>query len=376
MLRLTQNHSSFTAILELEGLSADKTYVIGDRLKGKLTFTPKRNLTILSMRGELSYVVKGNAQTDKILAHREKLLPYRELKAGETCEIDLLIPFHFGRPNFKGGRLDNFWSFTVLIIREIPKDERTILQLIPGMDKKMMEANFIIPVAAGKGSFKVKAQPLPIQLISGEVIGIGSFLTLGLMVALGFIMPEPGVSNGLFFVLALMGLLGIILYHFLHLSNFKMTPMEIKPLRDGKIRIRYLNRGKNHLNRAYIGIRLKEHYIVEDSNNNYSRKSSVLHENRYKLGEIARPLDHLNEATIPWPELPNGTFPTSYGYQDQGYEWEVFLAASGLVIGGLNEISWPIRVDWERMRLTVPTTQELAEEKLELKELADNKVVR
>lgn len=376
MLRLSHNDASFSATLDLEGLSVDKTYVVGDRLAGKLTFTPKRDLTILTTNGELSYVVKGKAQTTTVKAHSVKLLPYRELKAGEVSEIDLTIPFHFGRPNFKGVRLNNFWSFTVLILREIPKDERSILQLLPGRDKKLMQVDFTIPVAAGKGSFRVKPRPLEIPLIDGQVVGIGAFLTLGIMIALGIIVPEPGVSNGLFFALALMGLLGIILYHFLQLSSFKMTPMEIKPLRDGKIRIRYLNRGKNHLNKAYIGIRLKERYVVEDSNDNYSRKASVIHEKRYKLSEVARPLDHLNEVSIPWPELPNGTFPTSYGYKDQGYEWEVFMATSGLVIGGLNEISWPIRVDWERMRLTLPTQQELQEEKLELKELADNRLER
>ena len=279
--------------------------------------------------------MRGKTQTNKILAHREKLLPYQELKVGEACEIDLLIPFHFGRPNFKGENLNNCWSLTLLIVREIPKDERSLLQLLPGRDKKLMEANFTIPVAAGKGSYRVKPRPLEIPLIDGQVIGVGISLSFGLMIAVGMWQNNTAVMRETYMTIALASLLGIILYHFLQLSSFKMTPMEIKPLRDGKIRIRYLNRGKNHLNKAYIGIRLKERYVIEDSNDNRSRRFSILHEKRYKLKEVARPLDHLNEVTIPWPEFPNGTFPTSYGYQDQGYEWEIFLAASGLVVGCL-----------------------------------------
>jgi hypothetical protein len=176
--------------------------------------------------------------------------------------------------------------------------------------------------------------------------------------------------------LAVTGLLISVGFHFLRLTSFKMTPMEIKPLRDGRLRVHYLNRGKNHFKRSFIGIRLKESYVTIDSNKQLSYKSAIIHEDRYRLDSLTRPLDHLNEVVIPWPLIEGIEYPSTYQNESQGYMWELFLAVPGLVLGDYNEIKWPIQVDWEQLHTSPPSPHELEEEKLELRELADNRLKR
>jgi len=371
MFTLTFNQIAFTATLTIPELGEDDAYVIGDQLRAKLTIAVRRNLNVLNMNCQLAYVMQGRDKTSSVTTHNEKLLPYTAWRKGEVHNFDVNIPFHFGRTNFFGKTLKSFWQFKIKVVHEVPRKDQPLITLLAGKDKATFDTPFLIPVRAGKGSYRASAAPLPIPLISWKAIGVGTLVTFGLMTALVLLQKNDPFSQGLYLAIFLIGLLGLIAYHFLRLSSFKMTPMEIQPLRDGKLRVRYLNRGADHLKGAFIGLRLKERCVRDNDKNSSTNLFTVTHENRYRLSDVSRPLDHLNEATLPWPD---GDYPTTYESNGQGYQWELFLASPGKIVGGYNEIRWPVRVDWEQMRIKLPTASELEEEKLELRELADNRV--
>ncbi len=83
---------------------------------------------------------------------------------------------------------------------------------------------------------------------------------------------------------------------------------------------------------------------------------------------MARRKDHLYEAVLPWPK--QGLPPTVTTQEGLGFAWELFLEMSH-PLGGTQEVTWPLTVDWEPFRLpkdkeTPLLLKHLSEEKVKL----------
>jgi len=227
---------------------------------------------------------------------------------------------------------------------------------------------FQIPVANGPGAYRAKSRELSVSHFRKY-----DFFWLGIPVLLFGIVLILNKFNYFFDIIrycALTMTLVIISVLFRRLIGFKDTPMELSPGRDGKLRIRLLDRGDGSWKKAKIGIR-----VVAESIENYGDLKKVrrknLHDNCLSLEKIGVRKDHIVEAVIPWP---TDDFPTSYSNNQQGYTWEVYLLTPGLF--GVQEQSWPINVSWEAFRLPdeSPTNQAEGsemEEELELPPLKE-----
>ncbi len=361
--------------LSLTGLTHNSHYLIGDQLTGQLSIATNRELLNTNISLALSYVLDSELKQEATKAYTFHLKQGIRLQKNLTTTYDVTIPFHLGRANFSGQKLNAFWQLTVMLSHDMLATERTLVEKVFGSETRKITSTFHIPVHYGKGNYRVKARELPIPFFNNLVIGGTAFVTAGLIF---FLSLQLGLEQSFqpYFFTIIFALLVIIFYHVIRLASFKMTPMKINPLRDGKLRIQYLNRGKGHLEGAKIGLRLKEKRKAKNGNGQLDLGEGLLFEERTPLKSSSRPLGHLNEVIIPFTDRID-EFPTSYllgsPKHPHGYEWEVFLTTPIPFFGGNKEISWPINVTWERMRTTLPSSHELEEEKLELRELVDNR---
>jgi len=375
--RTNETPSGISLALSLSGLTDGRHYVIGDQVKGTLNITTDRERINPNLTLHLSYVLSSEMKHSKTKANILHLEKKEKLQQGIATSYEIAIPFHFGRTNFRGHKLHSYWELTVELDHHLPKKQRSIVDQLLANSTQQYTYSFKIPVQYGKGIYSTETKELSIPFFNNLVIGGITFATAVFMLLLT--LPRFGLEKSFYFYLAMgiLALLTIISYHLIRLASFKMTPMEIKPLRDGKIRIQYLNRGKGHWDDAEVGLRLKEKRLAKNADGKLDLGEGLLFEKKTSLAKSSRPLGHLNELILPWPDQID-EFPTSYKLgtpkYPHGYEWEVFLTTPIPFFGGNKEISWPINVTWERMRTTPPSPHQLEEEKLELRELADNRL--
>ncbi|SEQ69700.1 hypothetical protein [Neolewinella agarilytica] len=364
--------------LSLTGLTHDSHYVIGDQLTGQLNVVANRELLNTNIILVLSYVLASELKQEETVAYTYYLTQGIRLQKNLPTDYDVPIPFHLGRANFSGQKLNAFWQLKVWLSHDVPATERTLLNKVFGSETQKITSTFLIPVRYGKGNYRVQARELPIPFFNNLMIGGTTFVTAGLIF---FLSLQLGLEQSFqpYFFTFILALLVITFYHVIRLASFKMTPMEINPLRDGKLRIQYLNRGEGHLEGAEIGLRLKEKRQAKNGNGQLDLGEGLLFEKKTPLKGSSRPLGHLNEIIIPFTDRID-EFPTSYllgsPKHPHGYEWEVFLKTPIPILGGTKEIRWPIQVDWEPLRTTPPSPQELEEEKLKLRELAENRQIK
>jgi hypothetical protein len=356
--------------LQLAGLTDGQFYVLGDRLEGELTVTPQEDRQLRGIVFRLEYLMKGKWET-AILRPKTITLPVPEvLKGGQQSKFVIRIPdYYFQRPSYKGEHLNCHWRLNVFLENAPAKNEKSFVSKELKVDslEQRHGTSFEILVRYGKGAYRVAPKELPIGLIGLSAPSKGIFLLIFIS-AMWFSGAGIGpiLQDG-WPVMLILALVVLMIWLVVRLSTFQMTPMEVKPLRDGQLRLRILDRGNNQLEKAIVGYRILECYETLVGGNATQKKSNCF-QKTFPFAEVSRREEHLYEAVLPWPDID---LPTT-GLNGIGeFEWEVFLQLPNPLTGGMHEKSWPIEVTWEQFRLAPPTAEELEQNELETMELRE-----
>lgn len=358
--------------LRLAGLTDGKYYVLGDELAGELTVIPAADMQLSRITLQLEFLTKGVWELEAIKAKTIHLPVPQMLRKGQVHKFPVRIPYRFSRAGYQGEHLKSFWRLNVLL----DADPARAGQSFVGRALKVVSreewhgTSFRISVRYGKGTLRASPRALPMSIVdrvpaltlkrlSWMFPAVGFFTYLALD---GRINPDDA------YVILVFLLIVALVWLIVRLSIFQLTPMELRPLRDGQLRLRILDRGNNSLKKAVIGYRLLECYTTKRENEPAQRKTTR-YQKELPLAEVARREEYYYEAVLPWPETD---LPVTGKSGSAGYEWEVFIQLPNPLTGGTHEKSWPINVSWEQFRLAPPTAEELEQEALEelkLKEL-------
>jgi hypothetical protein len=357
--------------LRLSGLTEGRFYLLGDQLAGELTIIPHRDIQLQRINFQLDFIIRGNRGKADMRAARAGLLVPDMLKGGKSYRFPVRIPHYFSRPGFKGKHLVSYYRLNVFLDYDPKQFDRSFTDRIiqTFSDVPQHGSSFEIPVRYGMGTYRVAPRKLPIRLVDlGPLMKptfILPFIFLCWIMGIAFMTARPEDM----LVMPVLVLVLFAVWLLLRLSTFQMTPMEIKPLRDGQLRLRILDRGNDQLKGAMVGYRLLECYMVRNGKSE-SKKKSIYLEKEFSFAEVARREEHLYEAVLPWPEAE---LPTTGGNSSVWYEWAVFLKVPNPMFGDVQEKSWPLSVTWERLRLIPLTEEELKLEdldRLKMKQLA------
>lgn len=349
--------------LEMDDLTNGSHYVLGDQLTGRLFIKPQQDLNLNSVYATLEYVVKGSRRTTKRIARHGRLRGIMEMTGGVEYIIPLRLLHEFEVQNYTGKYLRGYWRLTVYIDYDLNQYKRPITEkLIDSFKDNRHGTAFSIPVRAGKGSYQVRGKALPIDFLDKKFFGYLAFiLGVGTIAGFNIISSVPTASVWPALQLAFVAtLLLTVIWHFIRLDSFQMTPFELQPLRDGQMRFRALDRGNGQLDKATIGYRLNELHVVK-SGKSESVKRTAVYEKAERFADVAHRKAHLYEASLPWPD--HKVIPTTVVQEGIGFSWEVFLRINN------QEVSWPVTVGWEPFRLPKEMT-----EHLKLKDLEEVKV--
>ncbi|MFK8160850.1 MAG: SoxR reducing system RseC family protein [Lewinella sp.] len=355
--------------LQLSGLTEGEFYLLGDRLEGEVMVNTLKDMVVRKITLQLDYLIRGEQETATIKAKVIDLPTPETLIGGQLYRFPVKMNYRFSRPSYKGEHLNSYWRLKVILDYDLGQYDQSFIKKVSQAftgDPRHGTA-FEVWVRNGKGTYVVAPQELPIELIEAS-----SFLTAAFMLPFIFMVAflaagSVGRNFEDWLVMSLLLLVAFIGWLLLRLSTFQMTPMEIKPLRDGQLRLRILDRGNDQLKNATVGYRLLECYVVKESDNEYERKRTRF-KKAFPFSEVSRQKEHLYEALLPWPIID---LPTTGKSGRVGYEWEVFIQLPNPLTGGTHEKSWPIDVSWEQFRLAPPTPEELEQEELEVLKLKE-----
>lgn len=346
-----------TVQLEMEGLTRDNYYVLGDQLKGRVLITPKYDMEVRSVKGVLEYVVSGSRKTSTRPVRVGQLKGSTSLRAGKAISIPLRITHEFEVQNYTGKYLKGYWRLSVYIDYDQDQYKRPLTEkLLDSFKDSRHGTAFTIPVRSGKGSYRVQARSLPIDFLDKNYFGYLAFiLGVGMIAGINIITSAPAASVWPALQIALVATLVLtVIWHFIRLDSFQMTPLELQPLRDGQVRFRALDRGNGQLDKAALGYRLNELHVVKSGKSESVQRTTVFKKTE-QFADVAHRKAHLYEASLPWPAQK--MIPTTNIQEGIGFEWEVFLRINN------QEVSWPVKVGWEPFRLPKET------EHLKLKDL-------
>jgi hypothetical protein len=350
--------------LRLSGLTDGQYYLLGDHLTGEIIITPQQDIQLRSISVRLDYLIKGKLDTALVRAATVHLRTPDVLKGGQATKFPVRINYYFPRVSYKGQNLVSYWRLNVFLDYDNAQFGPSFVERVSNVftGEQRHGTSFEVWVKYGKGTYVVAPQELPIGLIdfSALFLPIALFIGFSAIGAIGRDFQDWLVMP-LFFLVLFIGWL------FVRLSTFQMTPMEIKPLRDGQLRLRILDRGNGQLKKAIVGYRLLERCVVKNGEHE-STEVNTVYRKSFPFEEVSRREGHLYEALLPWPEID---LPTSGVSGRVGYDWEVFLLVPNPLTGGMHDKSWPIKVGWERLRLELPTPEELKQEELEVLKLKE-----
>jgi len=342
----------------LDGMDGRINYHIGDQLQGALILHPYLSFRILRIEGQLEFFVTGKDFESSEHISRITISGPRLLEGGSQTKIPFHFKQRFGRINSLTRQPNSYWRFTVTISPEQSKqgNSKNLLQSLMRIGGKSSVGvhRLQVPVINGRGNYRAEGQELRVRHFKKrEMIYLAA--PVGYLI---FFLISNSIVPPAYLIHYLGLLLSLIIasLFMLRLTGFKDTPMELSPGRDGKLRLRMLDRGDGSWEKARIGLRV---VAIEKRKNGKTTKleRTNLYHKEYSLSDIGTRKDHLVEATLPWPTVD---LPTSYDDDGQGYTWELYLKTSGFF--GKQEQAWPVEVSWEPFQLPEENNLTMAEE--------------
>ena len=355
--------------LRLSGLTEGRFYLLGDQLVGELTIVPQEDIQLRRISLQLNFVIRGNREKADMQAATMGLPVPDILKGGQPYRFPVRIPHRFSRPGFHGNHLVSYWRLNVFLDYDAKQFGQSFVERVTQVftAEPRHGTSFEIPVRYGKGTYRVAPKELPVRLFDlpsfMKQVHIFPFIILCWITVVALM--RAGTEDVL--AIPILALVVFTAWLLIRLSTFQMTPMEIKPLRDGQLRLRILDRGNDQFKGAMVGYRLLECYMVSNGKSE-SEKKRIYLEKEFSFTEVARREEHLYEVVLPWP---GAGLPTTGGNNRIWYEWAIFLKIPNPLFDGMQEKSWPVTVSWERLRLVQPTAEELALEELEVLKLKE-----
>lgn len=357
------NHTRIRIACKLDGERGDKTYLIGDRLQGKITLTPSKDLAVERIIGQLVLVVKSAVHTGITHAKTVTLAGTQILKEGKDHHFSLLFIDEFDKANFSGPLVSYYWRFTATVYLQKP-EKSTINNSIKNLfgDFRPASVDYKIPVSRSLGHYSVQERNLPIQWIKKEYywgMAFSGLFVLWMLISTHLYWDQFLIGFRYFITAA-----SILASTFLliTLSGFQAVSLSIKPGRDRALRVRFMDLGNKKYDDQIIGYRIVS-TKKQVSNSEISR--SLIFDKAYPLSSLTKPGGLFREAVLPWPK---GNLPTSQTVDEQGFIWEVYLRTNVFPFG-VQEQAWPVEVGWEAFR--IPEVGNEGMEKLELQPLKE-----
>lgn len=346
-------------------MSAGKKYIMGDTLRGEITLEVSKLFLVDRITGTLEYVMKGQRETSAGPATVITITGNLSAEYGQAYKFPFELPEKFDRVNYAASQLHAYWRFTVEIHQKKP-DTGYLNKSVKSLfgDFRPVDITYSAPVIRDKGQYRVEARELPIKGIKSEYkfgAAFAGFFILWMSFSTSLSLSEVLKAAYYFSLAAVVVFSGLSLAI---LKGFERTSFRVVPRRDGGLRLRFLDLGKQKYKDLTVGLRIVSRQLsAEDGRSSYRR--SLLYDQDYAVSDISRPDDLFREALIPWPE---GRFPGSDEINEQGFIWEVYLRTKVFPFG-VQEQAWPVEVDWEPF--TIPETSQETKEELELQPLKE-----
>ena len=331
--------------MELSGMK-DRKYQIGDALTGELIVRARRRTRVVGITARLDYVIEGESVTQTV-----HLTEFPVVEAEYVAKPDsprrfaFSAPKTFNRPTYASPKVRCYWRLRFAVVEDGGK-RGVIDRLLGGEDAARRPSDFEVAVENGRGSYRTESRLLPVPATSKSAW----FVALGAVILHSILVPFYVTTQPIYLLAGgwLVILLITLFYQSVYLSVFQATPMELIAGRDGALRLRILNRGNRMLEKASVGYRVREHYLITGPNGEQGKRSRVA----YNFAEYARSVvnyrEQFYELTLPWPAESIPTFGAADAF---GYRWEVYLTKPNPITGLRSEISWPIKVRWESLEM-------------------------